>query len=158
LPQGGVSSPALANAVFFAIDEKLISICESQRIAYTRYADDLTFSTNYKDRLIKLIAKANEIIEENGFHTNSDKTRLMSGQGPLRVTGLNLNNEQVSIGRDKKRQLRAELHSYFVKGDHTRENEIFGMLSYLRFIEPESYQKMKSYCKKMNANINKSTR
>jgi len=46
LPQGAPTSTSVANLVFRPIDEKLQKICQANKIKYSRYVDDLTFSSN----------------------------------------------------------------------------------------------------------------
>ncbi|TBT09895.1 RNA-directed DNA polymerase, partial [Vibrio parahaemolyticus] len=43
---GAPSSPVISNLVMKELDQEIIHFCEEKSIAYSRYADDLTFSTN----------------------------------------------------------------------------------------------------------------
>jgi RNA-directed DNA polymerase len=45
LPQGAPSSPVLSNMICFRLDRGLLSIAKEARCIYTRYADDVTFSS-----------------------------------------------------------------------------------------------------------------
>ncbi len=51
LPQGGVLSPYIANVICRRMDQRLSAIARQHRCSFTRYADDLTFSTNDVSRL-----------------------------------------------------------------------------------------------------------
>lgn len=142
LPQGGVTSPYLSNLVFFKADEAISTICRQKRISYTRYADDLTFSAAEKSRLINILPLVEKIINKNGFSINSKKTRFMSGAKKIEVTGVVLNSGKLSIGRDKKKNLRAALFK-LAMGSLPQENvnKTIGMLSFLKDIEPVRHAK-----------------
>ena len=73
LPQGFNSSPIIANMVAKKMDKKLIKYC-GDKITYTRYADDLYFSSNSTS---PDISKIIEIVENSGFEVNSNKTQIM---------------------------------------------------------------------------------
>ena len=51
LPQGAPTSPVISNMVCEILDYKLLQIAKKYKLDYTRYADDLTFSTNDKNFL-----------------------------------------------------------------------------------------------------------
>ena len=149
LPQGAVCSPMLSNLVFASVDAKIEILCNQMRIQYTRYADDLTFSTNNKDRLIAIKTKVENIITDCGYEINTDKSRFMSGKGPMIVTGIIVNNRKLSIGKKRKKILRAQLNNYIRKGIVDDEKSILGMLSFIRYIEPEKYKSIKNYVEKL---------
>lgn len=149
LPQGGVCSPSLSNCVFKSIDVQIETYCMGKRIPYTRYADDLTFSANLKDTLFEVKQFTEQILVKQGFKPNISKTRIISGQGPLRVTGINLNNNQLSIGNKKKKKLRSQLLEYILNDNKEHEKEILGMLSFLRNIEPDKYDSFLKYIVKL---------
>ena len=48
LPQGAPTSPIISNLICQILDYKIIELCQEYHLTYTRYADDLTFSTNEK--------------------------------------------------------------------------------------------------------------
>jgi len=108
LPQGAPTSPALANLVAQPLDLKLTSIAESASIVYTRYADDMTFSSA---NLISAAFRGDVVyaIENHGFALNPTKTRLMGPAVRREVTGLTV-NEKVTIARHKRRKMRAYFH------------------------------------------------
>ncbi len=150
LPQGAVTSPALSNIVFIECDKSIEDVCGAKRIIYTRYADDLTFSSNNRVRIFKTISSVKEIIHENGFQINNGKTQFFGGKGPIRVTGVNLNPGYLSIGRRRKRELRASLHNLIIKeSGHVNINKTLGMLSFLRDIEPTNYDNTIKYLNKL---------
>ncbi|MBN1758292.1 MAG: hypothetical protein JW863_08245, partial [Chitinispirillaceae bacterium] len=73
----------------------------------------------------------------------SNKTRFMSGAKKIEVTGVVLNSGKLSIGRDKKKNLRAALFK-LAMGSLPQENvnKTIGMLSFLKDIEPERHAKL----------------
>lgn len=145
LPQGAVTSPALSNCVFRKIDDDIDFICRQKRIQYSRYADDITISSNNKDRLLSISEKVKDLIQENGYIINTNKTRILSGRSRIRITGINVNNNKLSIGRKKKQELRAAFHHMIIKKNDVNENRIMGALTFLRYIEPGKYETFKKY-------------
>lgn len=107
LPQGAPTSPALANIVFDTVDEKLIKYAECNGLVYTRYADDLTFSTN-DNSIEKHILKIKEIVEESEYQINESKTHVMKDNYRKIVTGL-IVNEKVKVPKSFKNKLRQEI-------------------------------------------------
>jgi RNA-directed DNA polymerase len=108
LPQGAPTSPALANLAAKPLDDALATLSENADIKYTRYADDLSFSSNtpISHRFRHNVAGA---INRAGFKLQPRKTRLMGPKIRREVTGLTI-NDQVSIPRFRRRQLRAYFH------------------------------------------------
>ena len=49
LPQGAPTSPILTNFVCYKLDKQLIKLATENKCKYTRYADDIIFSTNLKE-------------------------------------------------------------------------------------------------------------
>ncbi|NMT18878.1 hypothetical protein HKA99_31525, partial [Vibrio parahaemolyticus] len=45
LPQGGATSPIISNLVMRELDSEFSKIARKYRLVYTRYSDDITFST-----------------------------------------------------------------------------------------------------------------
>ncbi len=126
LPQGSPSSPFISNFVANILDVKLLRLCKRAHCTYTRYADDLTFSTN--ERLFPLeiaepLAGAEwmvgrqlqDIIESNGFKLNPDKTRMSLRRSRQSVTGLVV-NAKVNIRQEYYRFVRAMCDSVFKTG------------------------------------------
>lgn len=139
---GAPSSPLLSNILLYEFDVKTHTLCGQYGVTYTRYADDLTFSTNEHEVLQKIereIPKVCKQIRSPKLVLNESKTVHASKKGARRVTGLVLASQGfVSIGRDKKRKIRAEFHRY-MNGllDEKEIAELGGMLSFIRSVEPE---------------------
>ncbi len=103
LPQGTPTSTHIANLVFLEIDKKLISFCKKHRLTYTRYVDDLTFSSqqDFKPILNEIL----EIIKEGGFNLSYRKTKY---KGDQTVTGINIFNNFIDAPEKIKMKAAAE--------------------------------------------------
>ena len=117
LPQGGVLSPYIANVICRRMDQRLAAIAHGHRCSFTRYADDLTFSTNDVTRLDteRLIARAREVVESEGFTINTTKTRVLRPSDRQIVTGIVV-NDGLNVSRKYLRSLRAILHNIEKEG------------------------------------------
>jgi RNA-directed DNA polymerase len=124
LPQGAPSSPIISNLICSKMDSELTRLAIQYRCLYTRYADDLTFSTrasrmplasNELDAEGKVFCEVGEklrkIIEDNGFKINEKKVRLRSTSTRQEVTGL-IVNKKLNTKRRLIRQIRAMLHAW----------------------------------------------
>lgn len=152
LPQGGVTSPTLSNLIFSKFDNEIEQEAQQQRVVYTRYADDLAFSSNNKERAIGMIGFLENLLKNTVFQLNPNKTKIMSGKQKICITGLSINRGSPSIGREKKKNIRAAIFNLFFKEDQSINKEkLFGNLSYLKSIEPDTYNSLKNYTKKIIA-------
>lgn len=107
LPQGAPTSPALSNLVMKNFDDAMGAWCKQRGIAYTRYCDDMTFSS---DRPLYVVyTKAKSMLAEMGFEVNERKTHFVTHASRQSVTGLTV-NEKVSVSGEYKRKLRQEVH------------------------------------------------
>lgn len=133
---GAPSSPLISNFILYELDKFLDELCKEKNISYSRYADDLTFSTNLKNNLFHLpkIIEAKLLdLYEGAINLNKSKTTFSSKARNRHVTGLVLTNDgKVSIGRTKKRFIKHLIHQ-FILGN--LEEKIISYLSgYLNFI------------------------
>ncbi len=126
LPQGAATSPITSNFIASELDRKLSSIARRYRLTYTRYADDITFSSNNKNfpERIAFFEGGNpvtsacfvgsvleEAIQACGFSVNHKKTRLQIRGVRQDVTGLTV-NEFPNVRRNYVRNIRALLHAW----------------------------------------------
>lgn len=123
LPQGASTSPIISNLAATTLDKKLVQIAKKYQLNYTRYADDLTFSSNQKfpDALVKkdpidpkkykIGSLLEQAIVESGFNINHDKTRLQHKSERQEVTGLVV-NDGVNVRRDFIRKTRAMINEW----------------------------------------------
>lgn len=121
LPQGAPSSPILSNYICYRLDNQLINFYRKCKVDYTRYADDITFSTNLKelppeigtmkDNTLSLSSKLVDIIEDNGFTVNKEKIRFALKNNRQEVTGL-IVNKCINLKRKYIRHVRAMIHAW----------------------------------------------
>ncbi|QBA20791.1 RNA-directed DNA polymerase [Chryseobacterium indologenes] len=92
LPQGTPTSTHIANIVFLKIDNQLISFCEQHNITYTRFVDDLTFSSQQDFQHI--ISDILEIVKSCGFRLSMRKTNYSGNQT---ITGVKVFNHKIDV-------------------------------------------------------------
>jgi RNA-directed DNA polymerase len=131
LPQGAPTSPYLANLVFSPADKEILQLCEERRIAYSRYADDLSFSGSQKiarDFLVLL----EFVLRRYGFRLNPGKTRFFGPGQAHHVTGLVV-NEKIHPKRALRRRLRAKFHNAALNPDdfHEPASTLLGWASFV---------------------------
>ncbi len=111
---GAPSSPFVSNYLLREFDERMAEYCECADTRYTRYADDLAFSTSRPgqlDDVEKYVRNLTAELTYLGLSLNESKTINVSTKRRRTLVGLTLSNQgQASIGRDAKRALRATLH------------------------------------------------
>ncbi|THJ30669.1 RNA-directed DNA polymerase [Lampropedia aestuarii] len=113
LPQGAPTSPMLTNLLCRRLDRRLQGLAAQLGFAYTRYADDLTFSASgeaAQERVGALLRRVRWILRDEGFTPHPDKERVMRKGRRQEVTGLVVNGAAPSVSRQTRRQLRAALH------------------------------------------------
>lgn len=110
-PQGAPTSPGLSNAVVVKMDRRLAGLARRYGFAYTRYADDLTFSGNDIAGAHALRLLATRVIEEEGFAVNRRKTQIRRNGSRQMVTGVVV-NDVLGLSRQDRRRLRAAIHHY----------------------------------------------
>jgi hypothetical protein len=143
LPQGSPTSPTLTNHLCLKLDKKLTSLARSYKIAYSRYADDITFSSDhnvYGDK--SFLKKLNGIVENDmNLKLNTKKTRLLKEGYQQSVTGL-IVNEKVNVKVSYVKQMRMWL-SYWEKYGYAKAEFIFN----------KDYTKDKGHVKKGKATL-----
>lgn len=112
LPQGAPTSPALANLACRRLDARLAALATKYGAAYTRYADDLTFSfaqlpTVNMGRLFWWI---DGICQQEGFTEHAKKRKVLRANTQQRITGIVVNTD-VHVPRRDRRAFRAVLHN-----------------------------------------------
>ncbi|GGP65410.1 retron Ec67 family RNA-directed DNA polymerase/endonuclease [Shewanella saliphila] len=124
LPQGSPCSPVIANLITNSLDIKLSKLAKRNGCSYTRYADDITFSTRKKAfptaivKDVKNITLGSKVLGEirrAGFAVNPKKTRLQFKDSRQEATGLVV-NKKVSVKSEYWRTTRAMAHSLFKTG------------------------------------------
>ena len=149
LPQGAPTSPALSNLVVKEMDEKMARFAQSRGIRYSRYADDMVFSSdemNFKE----VLASVDRIVREEGFRLNRKKTRLLGEKKRKIITGVSISSgTKLTIPKTQKREIRQNVYyvlKYGVK-EHQRRigskdpvylKRLAGQLGFWLSVEPEN--------------------
>ena len=147
LPQGAPTSPILSNIVTKRLDYRLKNLAAKYGLVYTRYADDLTFSGEHIP--VKFISIVSDIVSNERFEVNEDKTVIMRERNRKIITGVSVSSDKLCIPRAKKRWIRQQ--SYYIKRygirSHMKHKHIVdpfydmrikGYLAYWKSIEPEN--------------------
>jgi RNA-directed DNA polymerase len=132
LPQGSPCSPVISNLLAHLLDVRLAQISKRHHLTYSRYADDITFSTNKKTfpaSIAKQTSTDNpkwnlgkellDVINRAGFFVNDSKTRMQYRTSRQVVTGL-LVNKKVNIRSEYYDSARSMCHSLFKSGLYYR--------------------------------------
>jgi RNA-directed DNA polymerase len=151
LPQGASTSPCISNIVFKSTDEKIIEYCINNAIKYTRYADDLIFSSNSKSAIEDLIEIVEEIVKKDGYSINKGKTKLMHPAGRKIVTGIVINSGETKVLRKAKRDIRAMIFNDIFKNNTELSEKTKGYLSFIRYIEKDRYDNLQKYIEQLKA-------
>ena len=113
LPQGAPTSPKLADLVARPLDAALRTIAKEGRWFYSRYADDLCFSSGRKrssKAVDQLIRQVGDVVTKAGFRLNRVKTRVMRRNDRQQIVGIVVNNHGPVVPRERHRKLRALLY------------------------------------------------
>lgn len=117
LPQGSPASPALANMFCMKLDQHMYNLAKTNNLRYTRYADDISFSSKTSDfMMFTILPEINKELIKWGFRMNPNKTRILRPHRRMIVTGVVVNNR---LGTPKWvwKNLRARLHNLLVQKD-----------------------------------------
>lgn len=158
LPQGAPTSPLITNAICDTLDRRLSGLARRFNLHYSRYADDITFSSMHnvykEDGVFRTELK--RIIEDQNFKMNEAKTRLQKIGERQEVTGLTVSNK-VNTSTAYVAEIRNLLHiwekygyneaykrfypkykeskGHVKKGEPLLENVLYGKLQYLKMVK-----------------------
>jgi RNA-directed DNA polymerase len=161
LPQGSPCSPVISNLIGHVMDIRLSKLASAHDCQYSRYVDDLTFSTRVSD-FPKEIAEPVDMFKgvwacgtdllktlaSCGFSVNPKKTRMQYRHSRQQVTGLVV-NRKVSIPSDYHRRVRAMVHQLTQSGDYFLDSDkkikgtlqqLQGMLGYIHHIDASNHK------------------
>ncbi len=176
LPQGASTSPILSNMICYRLDTDLLAIAKASRSIYTRYADDLTFSSYQPPTSLFAIGVptagkfspellAPELlsaISVNGFIVHPDKAHFADRNSRRMVTGVKI-NAGLNIDRRYVRNIRAVLHSIETlglaaaqakydskKGKGTLASHLRGKIAYLAHLKGQSDPVVRAVAQRYN--------
>lgn len=147
LVQGAPTSPMLANLCCQHLDRRLATWALKAGVHYSRYADDITFSSDEKCKLPKT-SFVKKIVEEENFLLNQKKTRWLSKGSGLNVTGILVDGNSIRLSRKYKKEI--ERHLYYCEkfgardhfarvapNKHHCREWLIGKILYLNAVEPD---------------------
>jgi hypothetical protein len=158
LPQGAPTSPMFSNVICQKLDKRLAGVAKRFNLKYTRYADDITFSSmhNVYQENGEFLKELSRIIKDQGFHIKESKTRLQKTGYRQEVTGLVV-NDFVNVRKRYIKQIRMWLYywerygynkaeaiflrDYFMDKGHVKsekpnfQNVLSGKLEYLKMVK-----------------------
>lgn len=158
LPQGACTSPAITNILCRALDARLSGAARKLGFVYSRYADDLIFSargdkaSGDKLNAVAMRDLATQIIADEKFVVNDDKTAILRRRGRQTVTGVVVNAQNTPggqglprVSRRDIRNFRAFLHQYELRGREAMTEKLAqdalsyarGYLSFIHMVSPE---------------------
>ena len=146
---GAVSSPAISNIIMSSFDGALLDYCKAKNYIYSRYADDIYISSNtYIDKSIVNFLRSE--LERKGFKINYSKTKFYSPKYRRKITGVFLTEKsQISVGTERRTKIKKMVYEKLIY-NRGNPDEILGHLSFLKDIEPNTYNnliiKYSKYC------------
>jgi retron-type reverse transcriptase len=145
---GAPTSPLISNTILFDFDTIISDRCKSIGVRYTRYADDLTFSTNKKGVLFDLPKTVESSLNKISYpklKINQSKTVFISKKMNRHITGIVITNDGlISLGRKRKKYIKSLVYRF--KLDVLDNDEIQSLKGYLSFandIEPNFLERLK---------------
>lgn len=138
---GAPTSPSVSNALCWELDSQLARFAHEEGLIYTRYADDLFFSSQVPNKLGSVPSFVDGVLNElrcpSGLRRNIAKTRHSSKRGRRMVTGIVLSSDgHAVLGRARRREIRGLVHQFESLLPEGRER-LKGLLAFARSIEPE---------------------
>ena len=157
LPQGAPTSPILSNYACIIMDMRLEHLARRFGLTYTRYADDMTFSSYHsvyaKDS--EFWKELRDIISQSGFTINEAKTRLLKRGSRQEVTGITV-CEKPNVSRKWLKNLRAAIYHAEMYGYSGRKEflSVMGKVAYLRMVRGNDLLSEKLYVRAKYASWN----
>lgn len=152
LPQGAATSPLISNLVMRECDEQLSFIAKKYALTYTRYSDDMSFSTRLKsfDRANakNVVYEVYKILSEAGYRPQYRKTKIVPPSSKKIILGLNVDGAEPRLQKEYKDKIKQ--HLYYIEklgiDEHVSnrgfdsiwgfKSHLKGMIDYAKMIEP----------------------
>ncbi len=153
LPTGAPTSPYIANLLLLEFDLEINEFCRKYSVTYSRYLDDLFFSTDNPQYILSLVElEVLNHFKEMGFGVNVEKIKYISSNKRQQILGLGVNNKQPVLTKEDKRKYRAYFYNMlypiqFNKQKTFKEHglEILGHLAYIKSVDEEYYVRIVFY-------------
>jgi len=147
LPTGGPTSPMLSNLAVRRMDVRLAGLAKKYDATYSRYADDLCFSSD-NPKLNEMLPAVDFVVKQCGYRLNDKKTRVMRRGKRQIVTGIVV-NRKVNIPRRLRRNIRAGLHNVKMSlvnnqpFDEKQYESLKGMAAYFQSVNTDATRSFK---------------
>lgn len=164
LPQGAATSPLISNLVMRECDEKLNLIAKKYALTYTRYSDDMSFSTRLRtfDRANakNVVFEVYQVLSEAGYRPQYRKTKIVPPSSKKIILGLNVDGTEPRLQKEFKDRIKQ--HFYYIEklgvNEHVSnrgfdsiwgfKSHLKGMIDYAKMIEPKySEQALQKFLK-----------
>lgn len=145
LPQGAPTSPALANWIAYRLDRRLSGLAAAWDMRYSRYADDLTFSTDASDcNSLRFVDQVRTIVATEGWLLNERKTLVMPQSNRQRVTGIVV-NQTMNLCRQDYDALKAAVHRHVnaAQPDTQQHSQLLGRIAWLARFRPGRAERLR---------------
>lgn len=153
VPQGAPTSPVISNICAMTLDARLTGLAKRFGLDYTRYADDITFSSNHNvyDEEGVFWNELKKIVTESRFRINEKKTRCLKNDERQEVTGLTV-DKKVNVSRKYIKNLRAQIHQIGLQeiASAHEVNVARGKLYFLRMVKGADDSTFQKLCTLLN--------
>jgi RNA-directed DNA polymerase len=140
LPQGAPTSGALANAATARLDDALSDLAVKHHMVYTRYSDDMTFSSPHGfDRRLaaQIISEIRRLVTASGLELHTRKTRIIPPGARKIVLGMLVTETGVSILPEHRRMIDLHVHAVRKYGpvEYAARRGFESVLSFINHVE-----------------------
>lgn len=140
LPQGSPTSGALANACTRQLDNDLSTLALNAHLRYTRYSDDMTFSSRGpldRARAAEFIGQVRRLVTASGLTLHAKKTKIIPPGARKIVLGMLVTDTGVGILREQRRMVDLHIHAVAKYGpiDYAERRNFDSVLSYINHVE-----------------------
>ncbi|MBR3890328.1 RNA-directed DNA polymerase [bacterium] len=158
LPTGAPTSAHIANACFESIEKKIKNFCQIYDVTFSKYMDDLIFSSNSKDTLKIIEQRVEDLLDVNGYQINKQKTKYISDNKRQEILGIVVNDKSPRLPKELKRKIRSMIFKLAQTisptiitsiNDCVNEEQVRGYISYVKSVDKPYYDKLCEYNKKL---------
>lgn len=154
LPQGAATSPLLSNLSARPLDATLLAFALREGLVYTRYADDLAFSSSSefsRPKALELVHEVYDIMKQHGLWPNMAKTKIIPPGARKLILGLLVDGATPRLTKEFKARIRTHIHFLLRKNVgpalHSQnrgfdsifglQRHVYGLVAYAAGVEPE---------------------